>query len=251
MPVARFPRPLPGSVWPGDDTMPDVYGSEVVFAGMRGTLAYVLNAERVVSHVIFDPIESIEDSQAPVAEDLSAVADLLSTLLGFSPRELSREQLLWDDPAQGHVYEAMLLDTAGGGLATRVILRSRDSTRLCGSSDGFAPWFAKLQRAIIQDRRQDVAKAFRYPFFDQAGAMMGVSPDHRLHFDDAEDFLVRYQQPEVQEMLSSLTNTEAPTCAPYGHEGVIAGYAIPLEYGTIQAYPHERSWQLRLVYYLP
>ena len=64
--------------------MPDVYGSEVVFAGMRGTLAYVLNTERVVNHVIFDPITSIEDSQAPVAEDLSAVADLLSTLLGFS-----------------------------------------------------------------------------------------------------------------------------------------------------------------------
>lgn len=256
-PYYRYPggkvpgMPAPGSVRPGDYPAPDGYGSEVRFAGMRGNLAFVLDTDRVVSHVIFEPEEALDDSGARVAEELSPVVQRLSALLGFAPREGGWKHLVWDSAAHDSVYEAMLLDTAGGGAATRVILRSRDPSRLCGPEDGFAEWFAGLQRAIAEDRRDQVANAFRYPFIDQAGNAMGVDPDERLHFDDAAGFLERYRRPEVREMLARIAGADSPGCLPYGHEGRLAGYAIPAAQGMIQAYPRSDGWRLVVVYYLP
>lgn len=247
----RAALPAPGSVRPGDYPAPEGYGSEVRFAGMKGRMAFVLDGEGVVSHVIFEPQAVVRGDVTAVEPSLSMVSEQLSGVLGGSPREKDWKHRVWDDPAQEHVYEAMVLDTAGGGNVTRVMLRSRDPARLCGSEDGFPDWFDDLQRAIVADRREAVANALDYPFLDHAGAVMGVEPEQRLHFDDATEFLGRYEAAAVQQMLAGLVDMDSPDCDPYGFEGRLAGYALPTAPGAIQAYPKAGEWRLVLRYYQP
>ncbi len=229
------------------------YGSVVSLWGMTGEIAYVLSDQRTITHVLFWPMHDIRHPGLNLEGRIQEVSDRVSDALGMSPAVIDPSRLFWKESGSGHRLELQQLETSGGGSEVRLVLRTEDPGRVCGERDGFASWLSGLQMAIHSGEAAAVAPFLHFPFLDQAGAVLGVDADERLHFDDAGELAGRWREPRVREWLADLeaAKAEHTVCEPHGYEGVLGGYSIDTRHGPVGVQRRGGAWRALLIYYVP
>jgi hypothetical protein len=243
-------QPAIGDLSLGTASAAGMYGSQQAFLDLQGIAVFSEHAQLGITHIAFYPEYDLRTGESVPEAALVSLSQRLSDYLDVPAAEVSPDVHVWSDSGWGYSYELQQLDTAGGDTELRILLQTNDPRRLCGSEDGFMPWFQHLQRAIAMNDVEWLATAFDYPFYDQMGSVLAVPDSARMHFQDAWDLRERYGDTAVRAFFVEVAAADVD-CDPIGYESHAGGYRLSLAEGAVQALPRQQGWRLIVRYYLP